>query len=88
MRRQLCLALIALTVHVPAGAWEGGEPVLWLSSRIQIQAPDVALPCLLELLTLMPQVRVCESAWVCACVCACVYVHAGAAHAHAPGMHV
>lgn len=56
MRRQLCLALIALTVHVPAPKWDGGEPILWLASRIQGQPADHALPCLLELLTLMPQV--------------------------------
>eukprot|EP00200_Dunaliella_tertiolecta_P006984 CAMPEP_0202382050 /NCGR_PEP_ID=MMETSP1127-20130417/40683_1 /ASSEMBLY_ACC=CAM_ASM_000462 /TAXON_ID=3047 /ORGANISM="Dunaliella tertiolecta, Strain CCMP1320" /LENGTH=1111 /DNA_ID=CAMNT_0048981157 /DNA_START=70 /DNA_END=3405 /DNA_ORIENTATION=+ len=54
-RRQLCLALIALTVHVPAHKWDGGEPIKWLASRIQGQPADLALPCLLELLTLMPQ---------------------------------
>jgi len=56
VRRQLCLAIIALTVHVPAQNWGEGEPIMWLASRILRQPPDLALPCLLELLTLMPQV--------------------------------
>ena len=56
MRTQLCLAIVALTVHVPAEKWDGGGPMLWLASRIQSQPAQVAVPSLLELLTLMPQV--------------------------------
>ena len=61
-RRQLCLAIIALAVHVPAHKWDGGEPILWLASRIQGQPAELALPCLLELLTMMPQVR--ANGWI------------------------
>lgn len=56
VRTQLCLAIIALTVHVPAHKWEGGEPVLWIAGRLRSQPAEVALPCMLELLGLMPQV--------------------------------
>uniref|UniRef100_A0A7S0WIF6 Importin N-terminal domain-containing protein n=1 Tax=Chlamydomonas leiostraca TaxID=1034604 RepID=A0A7S0WIF6_9CHLO len=55
VRTQLCLALTALTVHVPADKWGDGGPVAWFASRLQGQAADAALPCLLELLTVLPQ---------------------------------
>ncbi len=77
VRTQLCLALVALTVHVPAERWalpgvavpeslSGGGAVAWFAVKLQAVPPDVALPCLLELLTVLPQVRV----YVCVCVCA------------------
>lgn len=64
VRTQLCLALAALALHLPPQEWsDGGDGngghtgvVYWLWSRFGNQAPDIALPCMLELLTVLPEV--------------------------------
>lgn len=71
VRTQLCLALAAFAAHLPAENWAiagsstqipaagNGKPtgnaVLWFASRFSGVDPQSALPCILELLTVMPQ---------------------------------
>jgi transportin-3 len=66
IRTQLCLALAALALHLPPNEWVNGAAgngsgqigvVYWLWARFGGQAPDIALPCMLELLTVLPEVR-------------------------------
>jgi hypothetical protein len=69
VRTQLCLALAAVAVHVPSARWAvaagaagaaagaSGCVVRWFAARFSQLPPDVALPCMLELLTVLPQVR-------------------------------
>lgn len=65
IRTQLCLALAALALHLPPTEWVDGTAgngsghagvVYWLWARFGGQAPDIALPCMLELLTVLPEV--------------------------------
>ena len=56
-RTQLCLALAALAAHLPAAEWGGGGCVQWLTGRMAGEPSEAALPCMLELLTVLPQVR-------------------------------
>ena len=56
IRTQLCLAISALAIHVPAPQWEGGSVLQWFVRCVQRAPPDAALPCLLELLKILPQV--------------------------------
>lgn len=56
-RTQLCLALAALAAHLPAAEWGGGGAVQWLAGRMAGEPSEAALPCMLELLTVLPQVR-------------------------------
>jgi transportin-3 len=55
VRTQLCLALAALAVHLPAPAWGGGGAVGWLAARLGAEPPAAAVPAILELLTVLPQ---------------------------------
>jgi hypothetical protein len=55
-RTQLCLALASLAAHLPAGEWGGGGCVQWLAARLSGEPSEAALPCMLELLTVLPQV--------------------------------
>ena len=57
IRKQLCLALAALVAHVPADRWGQTGMLGFFVSRMQQEQPNVALKCLLELLTILPQVR-------------------------------
>jgi transportin-3 len=56
VRTQLCLALVATVAHMPAAQWDSGGVVVWLSRRLSQHPSEVALPCMLELLTVLPQV--------------------------------
>ncbi len=56
-RTQLCLALASLAAHLPAAEWGGGGCVQWLAARLSGEPSEAALPCMLELLTVLPQVR-------------------------------
>ena len=60
VRTQLCLALASLSVHVPAQRWGEGGVVRWFGSKLQPVPMEMALPCLLELLTVLPQVGACD----------------------------
>lgn len=68
VRTQLCLTLASLTVHIPSSKWTdvNGQPspggsVGWFASSLQgaisgsSLSPEAVLPCLLELLTVIPQ---------------------------------
>lgn len=55
-RTQLCLALAALAAHLPAAEWGSGGCVQWLANRMSGEPGEAALPCMLELLTVLPQV--------------------------------
>ena len=57
LRIQLSLAISALAIHVPAQQWEGGSVIQWFVSCIRSVPPEQALPCLLELLKVLPQAR-------------------------------
>lgn len=65
MRTQLCLGLAALAVHVPSERWGEGGVVRWFAYKFNALPPDLALPCMLELLTVLPQVgaRVRAGVW-------------------------
>ena len=53
---QLCLALAAVAVHMPAAQWEGGGPVQWLVHKLQRAPQPLALPCMLGVLEVLPEV--------------------------------
>lgn len=55
VRTQLCLALAALATHLPSPQWGEGGVVGWLAQRLSPESPDISLPCMLELLTVLPQ---------------------------------
>ena len=57
VRTQLCLAIAALAAHLPAAQWGPTGVVGWLAQRLGGEAQNVSLPCMLELLTVLPQVR-------------------------------
>lgn len=56
VRTQLCLAMAALAAHLPAAQWGEGGVLRWLMERFNGQEPAVAMSCMLELLTVLPQV--------------------------------
>ena len=57
VRTQLCLAVAALAAHMPPQRWApAGSAVAWLVQRLTKEPGQAALPCLLELLTVLPQV--------------------------------
>ncbi|KAF6259150.1 armadillo-type protein [Scenedesmus sp. NREL 46B-D3] len=55
VRTQLCLAMAALAAHLPAAQWSEGGVLRWLMERFNGQDPAVAMSCMLELLTVLPQ---------------------------------
>ncbi|KAG2500508.1 hypothetical protein HYH03_001285 [Edaphochlamys debaryana] len=55
VRTQLCLGLAALAVHVPSDRWGPTGVVRWFAAKFGAVQPDLALPCMLELLTVLPQ---------------------------------
>lgn len=57
VRTQLCLAVAALAAHLPAVQWGPSGVVGWLAQRLGGEPQTVSLPCMLELLTVLPQVR-------------------------------
>lgn len=56
VRTQLCLAVAALAAHMPAHHWGEGGVIQWLTQRLAPLGAAVALPCMLEMLTVLPQV--------------------------------
>lgn len=56
VRTQLCLAMAALAAHLPAAQWSEGGVLRWLMERFNGQDPEIAMSCMLELLTVLPQV--------------------------------
>lgn len=57
VRTQLCLAIAALAAHLPAAQWGEGGVLRWLMDKFSGQDPGMAMSCMLELLTVLPQVR-------------------------------
>lgn len=55
VRTQLCLAISALAAHVPAKQWSSAGVVPWLWERLSVQPDQQGLPCMLELLLVLPQ---------------------------------
>lgn len=55
VRTQLCLAMAAMAAHVPSKQWGQGGIVVWLAENLSKQSQDAALPCMLELLTVIPE---------------------------------
>ena len=55
VRTQLCLAISALAAHVPAKQWSSAGVVSWLWERLSAQPNQQGLPCMLELLVVLPQ---------------------------------
>ena len=62
VRKQLCLALAALVAHVPADRWGQAGVLAYFVSSMQHEPPNLALKCLLELLTILPQASLAASA--------------------------
>lgn len=58
VRTQLCLAIAALAAHLPATQWGEGGVLRWLMDKFSGQDPAMAMSCMLELLTVLPQVGV------------------------------
>jgi hypothetical protein len=56
VRTQLCLAIAALAAHLPAVQWGEGGVLRWLMDKFSSQDPAMAMSCMLELLTVLPQV--------------------------------
>jgi transportin-3 len=61
VRTQLCLAIAALAAHLPAAQWGEGGVLRWLMDKFSGQDPAMAMSCMLELLTVLPQVWGCCS---------------------------
>ncbi|KXZ44767.1 hypothetical protein GPECTOR_62g882 [Gonium pectorale] len=55
VRTQLCLGLAALAVHVPSERWGDSGVVRWFALKFGSLPPELALPAMLELLTVLPQ---------------------------------
>ena len=55
VRMQLCLAVSALAAHLPAAQWSSAGVVPWLWERLSAQPNQQGLPCMLELLVVLPQ---------------------------------
>ncbi|DBA80940.1 TPA: hypothetical protein ACH3X2_007160 [Trebouxia sp. C0005] len=55
VRTQLCLAIAAMAAHIPSKQWGQGGVVMWLAENLGRQSQEVALPCMLELLTVIPE---------------------------------
>ena len=56
VRTQLCLAVTALVAHMPADKWAPSGSVAWLVQHISKDGKEGALPCLLDLLAILPEV--------------------------------
>lgn len=55
VRTQLCLALAALALHIPASEWPGGNLVRWIGGQMGSFVDDNVQHILLEILTVLPQ---------------------------------
>ena len=54
---QLCLAFAALVAHVPSSQWGQGGVLQWLVKKMEGQDPETSIPVMLEMLTILPEVR-------------------------------
>lgn len=71
VRTQLCLAIAAMAAHVPSQQWGQGGIVQWLADNVGSQSQDIALPCMLELLTVLPEVHCVHRAYLHTYLIAC-----------------
>lgn len=73
VRVQLCLAVAALVAHMPAAQWAPSGSLAWLVQHISKDGNEAALPCLLDLMAILPQVSMHIAAimalWGCVCRC-------------------
>ena len=51
---QLCIAVAAMAGHMDAASW-GGNVVSWLKDRLQREAPAIAVPCMMQMLSVLPE---------------------------------
>lgn len=58
VRTQLCLAVAALVAHMPAAKWGPSGSLAWLVQHISKDGKEAAVPCLLDLLAILPQVSI------------------------------
>ena len=90
VRTQLCLAIAALAAHMPPERWApAAGSVAWLVQRLSAEPQQAALPCLLELLTVLPQARCAPIRPACMqtprhCLCwRCLFLATAPTHLHA-----
>ena len=76
VRTQLCLAVAALVAHMPPERWAPSGSVAWLVQHLSKDGKEGALPCLLDLLAILPEVRL-----------PCKLLHA-ALYSSMPWMHI
>lgn len=55
VKTQLCLALASFVAQAPASHWEGRGSVQWFASRLGQEPKEVAVPCMLEMLEVLPE---------------------------------
>jgi len=55
VRTQLCVALAALSLHLPSSSWGADGFIGWLAQRLAREPPTASLPCMMEVLTVLPQ---------------------------------
>ncbi|KAL3676845.1 hypothetical protein R1sor_026793 [Riccia sorocarpa] len=53
VRTQLCMGMVALAIHMSPEEWGSGGVVQWFGKEVGSQVE--AIPCLLELMTVLPQ---------------------------------
>lgn len=58
---------------MPAQRWGEGGAVTWFASKFSSLPAETALPCMLELLTVLPQVK----RTICMCMCMCQRLQGG-----------
>jgi len=54
VRTQLCIAIAGLAAHVPASEWDGNQ-IAWLADRMGREPQGTGLPCMLQLLAVLPE---------------------------------
>lgn len=55
VKTQLSLALAAFAAHAPLSQWEGLGCVQWFANRLGAEPKEVAVPCMLEMLAVLPE---------------------------------
>ncbi|MCO5614511.1 hypothetical protein L7F22_068794 [Adiantum nelumboides] len=65
VRTQLCLALAALAIHISAEDWGKGGVMKWLKE--ELNSTNEGISSLLELLTVLPQVSICDGVFLQRC---------------------
>ena len=90
VRTQLCLAIAAMAAHIPSKQWGQGGVVMWLAENLGRQSQEVALPCMLELLTVIPEASPwdCYKVAVSRCLPPCLLIQAEPCHSMLAELHI